>query len=142
MQTFLPYQDFQKSLACLDYKRLGKQRVEALQILNTLTGKSQGWKNHPAVRMWRHYETALEVYKNVAISVWAGKGYNNSMPLTYNYSSPIMLAMAMENCFTYLPWTTPKFCSSHRSNLLRKDYVFYSKYGWTEPTNLPYIWPV
>jgi len=33
MQTFLPYPDLRDSVACLDNKRLGKQRVEAMQIL-------------------------------------------------------------------------------------------------------------
>lgn len=36
MQTFLPFADFSKSAACLDDKRLGKQRVECLQILKAL----------------------------------------------------------------------------------------------------------
>ena len=36
MQTFLPYPSFTRSLACLDNKRLGKQRVEAKQILMAL----------------------------------------------------------------------------------------------------------
>ena len=36
MQTFLPYEDFTKTAQCLDYKRLGKQRVEAYQILRIL----------------------------------------------------------------------------------------------------------
>ena len=39
MQTFLPYADFQRSAQVLDYKRLGKQRVEALQIHNIVSGK-------------------------------------------------------------------------------------------------------
>jgi len=30
MQTFLPYADFKLSTRVLDYKRLGKQRVEAM----------------------------------------------------------------------------------------------------------------
>ena len=33
MQTFLPYPDFKKSLQTLDYRRLGKQRIEAYQII-------------------------------------------------------------------------------------------------------------
>ena len=41
MQTFLPYQNFIKSAKCLDYKRLGKQRVEALQIHNIISGEPQ-----------------------------------------------------------------------------------------------------
>lgn len=36
MQTFLPVADFEKAATFLDYKRLGKQRVECLQILNIL----------------------------------------------------------------------------------------------------------
>lgn len=42
MQTFLPYKSFVKSAACLDMRRLGKQRVEAKQILMALTGESKG----------------------------------------------------------------------------------------------------
>ena len=42
MQTFLPYPSFDASAKVLDYRRLGKQRVEAYQILNTITGKSAG----------------------------------------------------------------------------------------------------
>ena len=36
MQTFLPYPDFRESLESLDYKRLGKQRVEALQLVKSI----------------------------------------------------------------------------------------------------------
>jgi hypothetical protein len=28
------------------------------------------------------------------------------------------------------------------SNLIRKNPQHYSQYGWTEPQDLPYIWPV
>jgi len=33
MQTFLPYADFARCAEVLDPRRLGKQRVEALQIM-------------------------------------------------------------------------------------------------------------
>ncbi|WP_407659745.1 pyrimidine dimer DNA glycosylase/endonuclease V, partial [Kineococcus indalonis] len=33
MQTFLPYPGFARSAAVLDAPRLGKQRVETLQVL-------------------------------------------------------------------------------------------------------------
>ena len=32
------------------------------------------------------------------------------------------------------------FHNSHRSNLLRKDPIYYGKYNWGVPNNLPYIW--
>lgn len=37
MQTFVPFPDFARSAAVLDDKRLGKQRVEVLQIVRALT---------------------------------------------------------------------------------------------------------
>ena len=33
-----------------------------------------------------------------------------------------------------------EFHASHRANLLRKDYKFYSQYGWTEDSSNPYVW--
>ena len=62
MQTFLPYDDFVLSLDCLDYRRLGKQRVEAMQLLNAMKREKGGWINHPATKMWRGYEKALTEY--------------------------------------------------------------------------------
>ena len=33
-----------------------------------------------------------------------------------------------------------EFHSSHRANLLRKDYEFYSKYKWKENPKSHYVW--
>jgi hypothetical protein len=132
MQTFLPYPDFQRSAQVLDYRRLGKQRVEAMQILKVLSGQSKGWVNHPAVRMWRGHETALQAYYNAVVEEWVRRGYNNNMPLE-----------AVSQCgYMYPPWLNDEFCASHRSNLLRKDPEFYGEFGWSEPNDLPYMWPV
>ena len=67
MQTFLPYASFEDVARTLDRKRLGKQRVEGMQILNVLAkppGYTGAWANHPAVKMWRGYENALKQYVN------------------------------------------------------------------------------
>lgn len=132
MQTFLPYPDFDACAACLDSRRLGKQRVEAFQILNTLADPTRrGWRNHPAVRMWRGYEDALRLYMNAMIAEWVRRGYRNTMTRA---SVPTEVAMP--------PWLgDPAFHASHRSNLLRKDPEFYARYGWSEPADLPYVWP-
>jgi len=142
MQTFLPYPDFNVSAKILDYRRLGKQRVEAYQILNVLERRKaiqkgdknvpKGWINHPAVLMWEGYEDALTKYYNVVVDTWILKGYKNNMPR-------FIIADVI-----HLPhWLGDEnFHASHRSNLLRKDFSFYSQYDWTEPNNLPYIWPV
>ena len=131
MQTFLPYPDINESLRCLDYRRLGKQRVEAMQILKALNGETKGWVNHPATKMWRGYEDALAYYMNRCIDEWESRGYNNNMLRANRKSHEIK----------FPPWfSDEKFHASHRSNLLRKDPEFYGQYGWTEPDDLPYEW--
>ena len=69
MQTFLPLPDFHKSLACLDSKRLGKQRLETHQILKVLSGESEAWKNHPAVKMWIGFDNSLIEYFNLNVDI-------------------------------------------------------------------------
>jgi len=116
MQTFLPLADFEKSLRVLDYKRLGKQRVEAMQLHNVITGNTtkSGWVNHPAAKMWRGYADALALYHNLAIDIWIECGYNNTMK-HINIGKLI-----------YPDWFgNESFHASHRSNLLRKDKIFY-----------------
>ena len=79
MQTFLPELTFEASASALDYRRLGKQRVETYQILRTLTGKSDSWKNHPAVKMWRGYEKALCAYGLAICEEWRYvRGYKDT----------------------------------------------------------------
>ena len=137
MQTFLPYKSFEKTAECLDYRRLGKQRVEALQIFNALTGvptksgKSYtGWLNHPAVIMWKGYEEALLLYKNKMIEEWILRGYNNTMDMI-GLPDDIEMPRWLGNS---------KLHASHRSNLLRKDYEYYSKFNWEESDDMEYYW--
>ena len=40
MQTFLPYESFKQSARVLDWRRLGKQRVEGMQIINAIEAVS------------------------------------------------------------------------------------------------------
>ena len=135
MQTFLPYgYDFEKSLACLDNKRAGKQRVEAFQIIGSI--KNGGaWKNHVAVRMWANNIEALRLYYNFSLAEWEKRGFKNSMK-------------TMEIGELEIPsWLSdPRLAFSHRSNLLRKDYSYYSKFGWgidkETAEKVPYWWPV
>jgi hypothetical protein len=79
MQTFLPYSDFEKTARSLDRMRLGKQRVETFQILKALRDESNGWRNHPATRMWDGYEDALAVYGIAICQEWIGRGYKDTM---------------------------------------------------------------
>lgn len=134
MQTFLPYASFERSAACLDNKRLGKQRVEAMQILNILAGKSFGWKHHPAVLMWSGHEKALRQYLRVVILEWKRRGFRNSMRLPRKTS---LLPHEIP------PWIGGrKFHASHRSNLLRKDPRHYGRFKWKVEADLSRYWPI
>ncbi len=134
MQTFLPYPGFAASAVTLDRQRLGKQRVEAKQILLALQNGG-GWVNHPATKMWRGYENALATYGMVMCHEWAFRGYtDNLLPFFLSHLGDDMTAP---------PWLGDEaFHASHRSNLLRKDEQHYRQWGWVEPTTLPYVWPV
>ena len=132
MQTFLPYSNFRKSFKVLDWRRLGKQRVEAHQILNVLLGRTEtkGWRNHPITRMWEGYENALKQYFNECVDEWIAQGYNNNMEYE-----------VIEGDIVYPHWLGDAlFQSSHRANLLRKDSEYYSKFMWTENCEAPYCW--
>lgn len=130
MQTFLPYPEFDKSAAVLDRQRLGKQRVEAYQIIRAITSGG-GWASHPIVKMWIGFENALKLYSNTIIEEWIGRGYRNSLQI-YD----------LNDCEVVYPWWLgiEEFHSSHRAALLAKDYSHYSKYGWREAPGISYIW--
>jgi len=138
MQTFLPYKDFRKTALCLDYKRLGKQRVEAWQIYQALTQENYGWKNHPIVKMWKGYEHCLLLYGWYICQEWRARGYKGQM---WEKFITEMNLQYHDKEIVYPSWLgNKKLHSSHKSNLLRKDKKYYDKFGWKEPDDLPYIW--
>jgi len=132
MQTFLPYSDFKRSAQCLDNKRLGKQRVEAWQIL-LANQKRNSWSNHPAVLMWRGYDLALSAYGIEICKEWIKRGYQDSMMQRFKEATDYKLPLWFGN---------QDFHAAHRSNLLRKNPDWYSQFDWTEAPDLEYVWPV
>lgn len=142
MQTFFPYSSFERSAKVLDYRRLGKQRVEAWQIYLALFDPDYGWQNHPAVKMWRGYEVALLWYGVTMCDEWIKRGYKDTLRIKF---MGVLRAYDVSRRFFYEipPWQGKrKFHKSHKSNLLRKDKAYYSKYFKNVPDNLPYEWPV
>lgn len=137
MQTFLPYPSYYDSGCVLDRARLGKQRVECKQILKALQGETQGWRNHPAVKMWQGHEYALCNYAIAICTEWIFRGYTDRLCEEFHRAQ-----RAFPNTRDPLWLGLPSFHAAHRSNLLRKDPEHYKRFGWTEPENLPYVWPL
>jgi len=137
MQTFMPIANYKQTAICLDNKRLGKQRVECYQLVRAIEGKTKGWKNHPAARMWRKNIGSLIDYAIFVCEEWRERGFKDTM-----------LQRFLEFKKSYEDNSFPewfgddRFHSSHRSNLLRKNSDFYKKFNWKETDDIPYYWPV
>ena len=137
MQTFLPYKDFDKSAHALDSKRLNKQILEGYQIMNVLMSDDPraGWRNHPAVKMWRGHENALFEYIMAMIAEADRRGiktdknkenlinlrvrtisrWGNGRPAWYSYKA-----------------TMARVTTTHKANLYVKDPEYY--YGFVKST--------
>lgn len=178
MQTFLPYPLYSLSARCLDDKRLGKQRVECLQLLNVLeigpyqkfneldpvdktwipfSGsfkkgvlgvRKTPWYNHPAAQMWKGFEKSLAIYGLFICDEWRERGYHDTcFNKIQKYVPDYVFRGEDYNGFSTIKWPCPpwlgldQFHASHRSNLLRKNPDWYKQFNWSEPDDLPYIWP-
>ena len=148
MQTFLPYPDFEASARALDSKRLGKQRVECIQVLRGLTVEGYGWRHHPAVKMWAGCEEALGRYAFTCCEVWTEAGFGDTCAATIRAE---LAGVGITSVRTQdelavagaLPiWLGDEdFHRSHQSSLLRKDPEFYRDRFPGVPDDLPYVWP-
>ncbi len=148
MQTFLPYPDFRRSAEALDAKRLGKQRVECLQVLRGLTVPTYGWRHHPAVKMWRGHEEALGRYTFTVCEVWTDNGRADTVAATMTAELAALGLAAIRSQAELaeagaLPgWLGDEdFHRAHRSALLRKDPDHYRPLFGDVPNDLPYVWP-
>lgn len=151
MQTFLPYRAFLSSARVLDNKRLGKQRVETMQIMRGLVrtqvphfepspNGTIPWANHPAALMWKGYEFALMTYQNTICDEWTRRGFNDTCKeKTQHFFDVLPDELRMPHVPKWLG--LKKFHSAHRANLLRKDPEYYGKFGWKEQPIEGYWWP-
>lgn len=161
MQTFLPQTDsFDRIARELDSKRLHKQTLEGWQVLMALTHLNpanedrnpKGWVNHPVSVMWRGHETLMVEYLEATYHEWIRRGFKSTMlpkiQSTYNRA----LELERISPERTLPWwmadsdVYEQIASTHRVALLRKDYGWYSQFGWQEDTGVQpayyqYLWP-
>lgn len=132
MQTFLPYPDFRRSAQTLDRQRLGKQRVEAWQILRALAGETMGWRRHPAVLMWSGHEDSLREYGRAVCREWIARGYRDAMLERFagpdDAPAPSWLG-------------DERLHRSHRRSLYRKDPKAYAAFVDDALEEGDYYWP-
>lgn len=144
MQTFLPYADFRRSAAALDERRLGKQRVEVLQILRALHFEGYGWGHHPAVLMWRGWVPALVAYGLAVADAWTAQGRPDTTAAQIAAFCPSApRTQATLRTEGLLPdWLGSRALHRcHQSALVRKDPARYRPLFPSVPEDLPYVWP-
>jgi hypothetical protein len=148
VQTFLPHPDFEASARALDVKRLGKQRVECIQVVRGLTREGYGWRHHPAVKMWRGHEEALGRYSLTCCEVWVELGFADTCAATILVDladagvTEVRSQDELERCGALPPWLGEEgFHRSHQSALVRKDPELYAAKFPGVPDDLPYLWP-
>jgi len=152
MQTFLPLSDYNSSAQNLDNKRLNKQILESYQILNVLSGNSMGWRNHPAVLMWKGSEHQLYTYANAMVKEAKVRGIkteNNEANINQLFNN------SGKSWGREIPsWYQDKkklnrVLATHKANLYRKDPIFYAEYANSVNSNdnkpccesCNYYWP-
>jgi hypothetical protein len=153
VQTFLPFPDFAATAQALDYRRLGKQRLEAKQIVtivrqirgyrnaearlahprskedlwDPLPPKPKGWANHPAVLMWADEPTdiILLTYGLTMCQEWRSRGYVDNLGLWFAQALG-SYGQSVINSTRQPRWMyEPKFHQSHQAALYAKDPVWY-----------------
>lgn len=133
----------------LDSRRLGKQRVEALQILRALTREKYGWKHHPAVKMWAGSEESLASYAITMCREWRRRGFADTVEDTVRHDAALagiasIRAQSELAGDGELPWWLGNHALhlSHRAALVRKDPQHYSRlFPDVEDVDAPYVWP-
>lgn len=130
VNTFVISGNLAECVKALDYRRLGKQRVEAYQIWRTLMGITKGWRNHPAVKMWDGYTCFLAMYCNACIDEWVLRGYKNNMQKLPHCGKP------------HPPWWWGRedVTKSHQAALNRKKPDYY-KFDVSQSEYPEYVWP-
>ena len=146
MQTFLPYPDFAAAAEVLDTKRLGKQRVETIQVLRGLVRPGYGWRHHPAVKMWHGYAEALVRYGLVVCTRWCAAGHADTCATTLvtdHDGGPVRTQEELAAAGELPPWLGDEALHrSHQSALVRKDPAVYGPLFPGVPEDLPYVWPL
>jgi len=144
MQTFLPSSNFITCAQMLDSKRLNKQILEGYQILNVLSGQSPtgGWRNHPAVKMWRGFEKTLHIYIKAMIHEARLRGIKTDKN---EANIQALFTKVGDSWGSGIPdWLTNehtmmRVVTTHKANLFNKDPLYYAQFqpATFSPYNVP-----
>lgn len=129
----MPHKDFTKTAKALDSKRLNKQILECYQILKVLSNNDPhaGWRNHPAVKMWRGSEYSLLNYTMSMVKEADKRGIKTDKNLA-NITN-LLNIHGTDWGFDSPAWYNDdikmkRLTTSHQANLYRKDPEYYFEF--------------
>jgi hypothetical protein len=144
MQVFMSEYSFNDAAEVLDTKRLVKQLLEGRQIMTVLAGEQNGngWKNHPAVKMFEGHESYLYFYLGAIVREMQARGYKWEK----NWE---VIHDTWERNFASDPAIRPRWADSmdlrkrivttHRGRLWEKDPIHYAQYENEGKTFMNYV---
>lgn len=144
VNTFVTSNSVSECASNLDNKRLGKQRVEAKQIIDCIESKlTKGFGNHPATLMWKDHIIGLKYYCNAMIKEWKSRKNSKGEPFKNTME---IYELDIKDEKEIMPWWF--YCKqlqlTHKCSLLRKNPVYY-KFELTEKEQefmyTGYMWP-
>lgn len=97
------------------------------------TQKTNGWRNHPAVLMWRENLDALKLYGREICLEWIRRGYNDNLLGQFVCVGDPAMPTWLGDERVHL---------SHQANLVRKDPDYYRIYFPSVDETMPYYWPI
>ena len=165
MQTFVPVSDsYAASVAVLDRSRLGKQRVETLQLITAITGLAfpnareiaaghepgrifdrgpkRAWQRHPAALMWSQDVFGLVCYQRATCAEWANRGHKDTC---LEKTEALLDEFSQRRTFSLSEWPNwwgdERVHDSHKANLVRKDPGLYGPMWYDVEPAEGYFWP-
>ena len=116
MQVFVPYPSPIDVAKCLDPKRLRKQIIECRQIMKTIEGQSEAWKNHPVIKMYS--------------SEWAWLSCYTLCLQYYELGDEDAAQDENARAFMFRPkFLTKDFCDQHKRRLYTKAPALYPQFA-------------
>ena len=160
VNTFITSPSLEKCAKNLDNLRLGKQRVECIQLISFIENtNNKGFKNHPVLIMWKEHVTALKVYCNFMIREFIARGFENTIPIyeldetkivfydnIFNEETgltEIIKPQIEKDSIVFPIWFNwNPLILTHQASLLKKNNNYYSKIFEHNPKffKLGYLW--
>lgn len=151
LRLFLPYASYPLLVHTLDPERLGRMRHQIPHILWTMVGTQvrgvgrHEWSGHPAIEMWRGYESSLLRLLHCCLHEMDLRGWPKAQDpiLTAEdadyWNLPHEVVLGPVRHPEWLGHTS--LHASHRACLKSRDGEWYQQFDWDEPAIFNYWTP-